>query len=258
MNKRQFLLSSISTAISSVGCAVVSKPARAQPACIQARAPATFVLVHGAWCGGFVYDKVAANLRAKGHLVYTPSLTGLGDRTHLMNESVNLTTHVNDVLSLLRFEELERVVLAGHSHGGLVISGVVESARDKIASLVYLDALVPGFPGPAPPVGDTPPSRGDTIPINEAFARAIGIPPEDLWKYSPHPVNSFIEEFEFTGAHSLVSRKTFVWANQWPNRESTYRALREDPDWVTHEVAARHMLMFDAPNEVAEILESAI
>jgi pimeloyl-ACP methyl ester carboxylesterase len=191
-------------------------------------------------------------------MVYTPTLTGLGDRTHLMNESVNLTTHVNDVLSLLRFEELDRVVLAGHSHGGLVISGVAESAAEKIASLVYLDALVPGFPRPEPPVGGAPPNPGDTIPINEDFARAIGIPPQDMWKYSPHPVNSFIEEFDFTGAHSLVSRKVFVWANQWPNRESTYRALQRDPAWMTYEVVARHMLMLDAPNEVAEILESAI
>jgi pimeloyl-ACP methyl ester carboxylesterase len=174
-----------------------------------------------------------------------------------MNESVNLTTHVNDILSLVRYEELERVVLAGHSSSGLVISGVAEFAADKIAALVYLDALVPGFARPEPPPG-APPSPGDALPIDEKFAQAIGIPSGDIWKYSPHPANSFIEPFEFTGAHSSVSKKIFVWANQWPNRESTYRALQEDPEWVTYEVAARHMLMFDAPDEVAEILESAI
>ena len=258
MNKRQFLASSITAAVGSAASSLVPQRAAAQAACVQAQAPATFVLVHGAWCGGFVYDGVAARLRAIGHRVYTPSLTGLGDRTHLMNASINLTTHVNDVLSLLRFEELERVVLAGHSYGGMVISAVVESAADSIASLVYLDAIVPELPRRGPPPGAEALRPGDVLPIDEAFALAIGIPREDMWKYSPHPINTFTEQLELTGAHSRVSKRVFAWANQWPNTESSFRALQEDPEWATYEVAARHMLMFDAPDEVVRILESAI
>jgi pimeloyl-ACP methyl ester carboxylesterase len=117
----------------------VAEPVAAQDSCVQAQDPATCILVPGAWCGGFIYKDVAARLRAKGHRVYTPTLTGLGDRTHLMNASVNLTTHVNDVLSILHFEELANVVLAGHSFNGLVISGVVGSAADRIDSLVYIE-----------------------------------------------------------------------------------------------------------------------
>ena len=103
----------------------------------------TFVLVHGAWHGGWCYKRVARLLRQAGHEVYTPTLTGLGERAHLMNRAIDLDTHVKDIVGVIRCEELSDVVLCGHSYGGMVITGVAEQIAAKIRSLVYLDAFVP-------------------------------------------------------------------------------------------------------------------
>ena len=88
--------------------------------------PATFVLVHGAWHGGWCYARVAALLRARGHTVFTPTLTGQGERAHLLSGAINLSTHIEDVLGVFRCERLSDVVLAGHSYGGMVITGVAD------------------------------------------------------------------------------------------------------------------------------------
>ncbi len=104
---------------------------------------ATFVLVHGAWHGGWCWVRVARLLREAGHLVFTPSLTGLGDRAHLARPEVDLTTHVHDIAGLLDMEEIEDAILVGHSYGGMVISGAAAQAPTRAAHLVYLDAFVP-------------------------------------------------------------------------------------------------------------------
>ncbi len=104
---------------------------------------ATFVLVHGGGHGGWCYQPVARLLRARGHEVYTPTLTGLGEREHLLNPSINLDTHITDVVKLLQFEDLQDVYLVGHSYGGMVITGVADRAPERIGNLVYLDAAFP-------------------------------------------------------------------------------------------------------------------
>jgi pimeloyl-ACP methyl ester carboxylesterase len=104
---------------------------------------ATYVLVHGGHHGGWCYQKVARLLRAAGHEVYTPTLTGLGERRHLLSAEVDLEMHVVDVAKLLVFEDLHDVILAGHSYGGMVITGVADRARERIRELVYLDAAHP-------------------------------------------------------------------------------------------------------------------
>src|SRR5689334_12259470 len=104
---------------------------------------ATFVLVHGAWHGGWCWNRVAKILRAKGHDVHAPTLTGVCERSHLANENVSLDTHVTDIVHEIKWNELRDVVLVGHSYGGMIVSGVCERAGDKVASLVMLDAFVP-------------------------------------------------------------------------------------------------------------------
>lgn len=101
-----------------------------------------FVLVHGAWHGGWCWQKVATLLRAQGHTVYTPTLTGLGERSHLLNPDITLDTFIDDVANLIRWEQLCKVVLVGHSFGGLVISGVADAIPEKIQQLIYLDAFI--------------------------------------------------------------------------------------------------------------------
>jgi pimeloyl-ACP methyl ester carboxylesterase len=104
---------------------------------------ATYVLVHGGGHGGWCYQRVARLLRAGGHDVYTPTLTGLGERSHLLNTDVDLDLHIRDVVALLHYEDLRDVILVGHSYGGMVITGVGDRAPDRIGRIVYLDAATP-------------------------------------------------------------------------------------------------------------------
>lgn len=104
---------------------------------------ATFVLVHGGGHGGWCYKHLAALLREAGHDVYCPTLTGLGERSHLLNPSINLDTHIQDVVNLLFYEDLTNVYLAGHSYGGMVITGIADRALERIGHLVFLDAAQP-------------------------------------------------------------------------------------------------------------------
>lgn len=104
---------------------------------------ATVVLVHGTTAGGWVWKRIAPQLRAAGHVVYTPTLTGLGERVHLLQPKTDLETHITDVVNVMEFEDLTDVVLVGHSYAGMVITGVADRAPERVARLIYLDAAVP-------------------------------------------------------------------------------------------------------------------
>src|SRR5688572_10295014 len=97
----------------------------------------TFLFVHGAWGGGWEYAKVDSILTAKGDIVFHPTLTGLGERVHLANADINLTTHITDIVNVIKFENLNNVILVGHSYGGMVISGVAELVPERIKQLIY-------------------------------------------------------------------------------------------------------------------------
>ena len=103
----------------------------------------TFVLVHGASGGGWDWKEVDKHLSAKGHTVYRPTLTGLGERYHLSASEVNLTTHINDIVNMIIFENLNNVILVGHSYGGMVITGVMDRIPERIEHVTFLDAKVP-------------------------------------------------------------------------------------------------------------------
>src|SRR5262245_13994156 len=109
----------------------------------QKMQPKTFVLVHGAWRGGWCWRRVADLLTAQGHKVFTPTLTGLGERSHLMSAGIRLATHVTDVANVISWEDLNDIVLVGHSYAGFVISGVTEQVSKAVASLIFVDAFVP-------------------------------------------------------------------------------------------------------------------
>lgn len=103
----------------------------------------TYVIVHGSWGGSWAFKEVDAMLSERGHVVYRPSLTGQGERVHLASTEVDLNTHILDVVNTILYEELEQVILVGHSYGGMVITGVADSIPERISRLVYLDAFVP-------------------------------------------------------------------------------------------------------------------
>ena len=104
---------------------------------------ATFLVCHGAWSAGWTWKKMHPLMAAAGHRLVTPSYTGLGEREHLANPSIDLETHIQDILNVIKYEDLRDIVLIGHSYGGMVATGVADRARDRIVQLVYLDAFVP-------------------------------------------------------------------------------------------------------------------
>ncbi len=139
-NPRRNLLRAIAAApvIAAAGCATQTVPVAKSN-----RAVKTFVLVHGAWHGGWCWKHVRPALEAAGHRVFAPTLTGMGERHHLSNANVDINTHIRDVVALIEAEELGDVVLVGHSYGGYPITGVANTIPAKLAKLIYLDALIP-------------------------------------------------------------------------------------------------------------------
>src|SRR5580700_6133742 len=105
---------------------------------------ATFLVCHGAWSAGWAWKKMHPRMQAAGHRLVTPTYTGLGEREHLANPSVDLETHIQDILNVIKYEDLRDIVLIGHSYGGMVATGVADRAREAVAQLIYLDAFVPG------------------------------------------------------------------------------------------------------------------
>jgi pimeloyl-ACP methyl ester carboxylesterase len=104
---------------------------------------ATYVLVHGGGHGGWCYQRVARILRANGHLVYTPTLSGLGERSGLLTDSIDLALHTDDIAAVMHYEDLRDVILVGHSYGGMVITGAADKATDRVGKMVFLDAATP-------------------------------------------------------------------------------------------------------------------
>ena len=233
---------------------------------------AALVLVHGAWHGGWCWQRVAATLRAQGHDVFTPSLTGLGDRAHLLHASINLSTHIADITGILETYDLENVVLCGHSYGGLVITGVADQMAGKIQALVYLDALVPddgqsmfdtipqaiadGFSAQAKK-GDgysVPPMTAEQFNVNEADAAWMNR------KCSNHPLASFTEPLALNGRHLEVPRRVYVLAAGFdhPGTKAAYEAVNAKPGWQSEIMQGGHDLMIDNPDAVADVLLACV
>jgi pimeloyl-ACP methyl ester carboxylesterase len=230
----------------------------------------TFVLVHGAWHGGWCWRRVADRLRAGAHAVFTPTLTGLGERSHLMRAGIGLDTHIADVANAIKWEALSDVVLCGHSYGGFIISGVAERMSSLIRSLVFLDAFMP-HDGESvqdltsPAVRDAIAAavqRGD-VGISPRPAEAFGVNPADrAWVDRlcvPHPVATFTDRIKLTGAVDRIARKTYVRAGSYanPGFDRALGAVKFDPAWRCYEVAGGHDVMVDEPERLCEILLEA-
>jgi pimeloyl-ACP methyl ester carboxylesterase len=233
---------------------------------------ATFVLVHGAWHGGWCWKRVARLLRGKGHEVFTPTLTGLGERSHLMDRSINLETHINDIVGVLRWEELKDVVLCGHSYGGMVISGVAEKAAERIRSLVYLDAFVPGngaclFDFVPPELSGNmradAQQNGEGYKISPIPAEGFNVNAADAaWVNAmcvKQPLATFEQRVKLTGAVERAAKRLFILAAGWGPSPFTPFAekLGADPAWRVMSIACGHDVMVDRPQELADALAAA-
>jgi len=239
---------------------------------------ATFVLVHGAWHGGWCYKRVARCLRQAGHEVYTPTLTGDGERAHLMNRTVNLETHIQDILGVIRWEELSDFVLCGHSYGGMVISGVAEKVPEKIRSLVYLDAFLPTD---GQSLSDSLPaemhagtredarSNGEgylTTPLSAAFFNVNAKDADWVNRMCvKHPLACFEQKIQLSGGIERVPKRTYILASGWgspglsgfePFRSIAER-LKNDDAWQVVSVPCGHDVMVDMPDVLAKLLVMA-
>lgn len=231
---------------------------------------ATFVLVHGSFHGGWCWRKVAPSLREAGHRVYTPTLTGLGERSHLASPHAGLHVNVDDVVNVFEYEALSDVVLVGHSYGALVVTGAAEDVADRVDRLVYLDGYLPDHGDTAwdltPDVRDVWEERasesgfGWLVPPPDP-AEVYGVTdPEDLaWlrsKLTPTPLSTHEEPLVAPAGRAEDVPRTYVSCTDYDAfRDAAERAQRAGLDY--HELRTGHDAMVTAPDDLSEILLSA-
>jgi pimeloyl-ACP methyl ester carboxylesterase len=228
----------------------------------------TYVLVHGAWSGAHGFRQVRPLVRAGGHDVFTPSLTGLGERVHLTGPQVNLSTHVADVVHTILYEDLSDVVLLGYSYGGMVVTGSLAHVADRVSHLVYLDAFVPadgqslddlaGIRRPGGVIGlgadwlVPPPTRQFDDAAEAEWGNA---------RRTAHPIGCFtepvhlpqkLEDYPFT--------RTYIKATGEPRPQGNGAFwvagdhARDSSAWRYREIATNHMIPANRPEELAELL----
>ena len=235
----------------------------------------TILLVHGAWHGGWCWRRVADLLRARGHRVFAPSLTGLGDRAHLFSRDISLRTHVEDILSVVEAEELNDFVLVGHSYGGFVISGVADVLRERVSHYVYLDGSVPPDMSPGASfswAGFNPPEAREAR-LKSAYeqGKGVGLPPPPPGAFAvtepSHvawlqrhlrlmPLATYTATFSFKNSGSNGLKRTYVASGKPPYTllAATQEWIRRDPSWSFMTLNVGHDSMVTAPDELASLL----
>ena len=231
---------------------------------------ATFVLVHGAWHGAWCWRRVARLLRCNGHEVFTPTLTGLAERLHLLTPDINLDTHILDVVNEVKLQELNDVALVGHSYGGMVISGVAEKVEKAISCFVMLDAFFPEDGQALVDLQSAP--RRETILIAERNG-ATTIPPRSAAAFNvnaadrawvdaqctPQPIQCFLQRLSLSGARERIANKIYVRAKGYPSEPFDFGMARARAEgWRVHEVACGHDVMLDMPERLADILQDGL
>ncbi|MFP6713186.1 MAG: alpha/beta fold hydrolase [Rhodospirillales bacterium] len=233
----------------------------------------TFVLVHGAWHGGWCWRKVDAALRERGYQVFTPTLTGLGESAHLASPDIILDTHIQDIVGLLEVEDLSDVVLVGHSYAGMVITGVADKAADRLKGLVYLDAFIPksgqsmksiAVPGRFEMLVQKAVDAGHPTMMAPPEARYWSvIEAEDAdWlnrRLTAHPINTYTQAVEYSIDLKDVGSLTYIQAavNELGQFDKFADQVKGNPAWQYHLVDCGHEIMVDKPGELIELLADA-
>jgi pimeloyl-ACP methyl ester carboxylesterase len=238
--------------------------ARAQPS------RKTFVLVHGSFCGGWIWRRVADRLEQGGHKVFIPTLTGMGERSHLLQKGIDMDTHIADVVNLMKWESLEDVCLVAWSYAGFVGTGVLESAGNRVSSIVWLDAFIPSdgqrvidlttFGKAAQAaidkgeIGISAPTKLPPIFVAErdqAFAES---------KITSHPVGTYFQPIKSSGALDKVAKKSYIRLPKLPapSFDTALADCKNNKSWATFELPdVGHMAMLDAPDRVSELIVQA-
>ena len=232
----------------------------------------SFVLVHGAWHGSWCWKRVRAGLQAQGHDVFTPTLTGLADRSHLLSRAVNLETHIQDVVNLIRWEELTDIVLCGHSYGGCVISGVADRMPEHIRALVYLDAFVledgenqmqhltemqsHQFREGVKNLGEgwkVPPIPAAVFNVNAADREWVDR------QCTMQPIGTMQQPLSLTGGIQKIQNVTFILATGYTPGSPfpPFYEKAKAKGWKTQTVPCGHDVMLDLPEELTTLLVEA-
>ncbi len=233
-----------------------------------------FVLVHGTWGGGWQWRPVAERLRARGHRVFAPTLTGLGERQHLVTPATGLDTHIDDIANVIAWEELSDIALVGTSYGGLVIAGVADRMPERIRALVFLDATLPQE---GKCMLDLVPAERRTIVerlareegggflVPTSLVLDTGIADEReraayLKRMSPHPVRSLQQPARLTGRWQQVPHKVYVLATLKPTHHFVeyFEWARRTPGWSARRIASNHFPMTTMPEETAALLMEVV
>jgi pimeloyl-ACP methyl ester carboxylesterase len=237
-----------------VPCGAIAESQKPKPA------KPTFVIVHGAWGGSWAFRKVDALLTEKGGLVYRPSLTGLGERVHLATPAVGLSTHIDDVVNTILFEDLHDVVLVGHSYGGMVITGVAGRVPDRIRRLIYIDAFVP--------------NEGESVQTLTG-ARAAWLKPmiqgdyivppwvkpeQPVPKDVPQPLKTFTEPLVLKNKDALQIPATYILTVEAGREAKTddFAAQSERAKargWTIAQLTSDHNPQWSAPEALVELLD---
>ena len=229
---------------------------------------ATFLVAHGAWAAGWAWKKMRPLMRARGHEIFTPSYTGLGERAHLASPEVGLDTHIADVLGVLEYEDLTEVILIGHSYGGMVATAVADRAAARLSRLVYLDAFVPrdgqslfDLQPPGVPAAMRESARkeggGWRVP---PIPTAADMSEEDLAWTLPrrvmHPLRSLEQPVHLTGAVDRLPR-TYIYCLR-PMQGDGFRPFADrarSEGWQYLEMDSTHNPHVTAPQALASMLD---
>jgi pimeloyl-ACP methyl ester carboxylesterase len=230
----------------------------------------TFVLIHGSWHGGWCWRRVADLLRDKGHRVFTPTLTGVGERSHLLSRDINLDTHIADIVNVFRWEDLDDVCLAAHSYGGWPSSGALEEIGERVSSIVWVDAFTPengqswlDLANPMTRAGTLEAIQSGEAGSPPPSAEFFGVNAQDrAWvdsKLTAQPVGVRMQSIRLTGARERVAKKLYIRAPNYPQPafDQAYAKCKADPSWRTLETNVGHDVMIDAPEWLAEVLLEA-
>lgn len=260
---RRTLLAGVSAALATAGCG-------SQPHAEGRIKKSSFLLVHGAWHGSWCYRRVADLLREQGHKVTTVTLSGLAERSNTRSLAIGLRTHVQDVINVANWEDLDDFVLVGHSYGGMVITGATEELERRIKSIVYLDAFIPAS---GKSMFDVLGEASRTRIESQAKQSGGFIPPvpakvfaveeaNQAWvdsKCTPQSLATFSEPLPRAEAFERIPKKLYVRATRFPSPsfDGFAASLKDKPGWVVKEIDVGHDMMVDRPALTAELLVAA-
>jgi pimeloyl-ACP methyl ester carboxylesterase len=236
----------------------------------QGKAP-VYVLVHGAWHGGWAWQRVSSILRASGAIVYTPTLSGLGEHKNILSPAIDLNTHISDVMNLIEMEDLHNVILVGHSYAGTVIAGVADRIPERLSKLVYLDAILVENGQSA--LSIQPPAVEETIRKSAAKDGGLTIPAwpakvfgvkdtaDARWvdaRLSGQPFRTFAQRLILHHPYGNHLPMVFIacTVDMLPAIVPFAEKTRKSKDWQYYELQTGHDAMMTAPAETAALLQS--